>query len=490
MSSAIAPPKSLPIQPGLIHSPSTHASAKVLEELLHKDYVAHHCFFNDRGFHNHLPHHLVAAYDMGAPPALLRLIYEDEARVLRPVDRQGEDITESNWTTRLGERPAYGSYLAFFADQIAKNGVPETVRKYVMAPEANGNGAAMLARFLAGALHPFLQVGFGVELGQDYMVAQGLGMAAVTSHEVTGFVLDKPSGLPEIAKPSTKGVTLLALLREVYESPILKPILPYEPDALAMHRFRKFASDSDRAAELTRIYSKWSIDTTLTGAAADAEFASKAEECLWQATLLLAATSKPGRKPRLDFFLMHVLTSSLCIPSLLTILPDPVHKAQLLQGYARAGALYVLLRGRPRIDIPLIMSYPEFPRPPAHTPVGGKDALGDPQVRGETDPWLAIVQNALHHKDAHVIKAVRTMYYSAQRYGATRPGAAIGARDTEGAETHKGAGIMDGTVFVRAAGVLTDALGWVAYGGKEGDWDRSALGWDAAWEGEDEKANL
>jgi hypothetical protein len=41
--------------------------------------------------------------------------------------------------------------------------------------------------------------------------------------------------------------------------------------------------------------------------------------------------------------------------------------------------------------------------------------------------------------------------------------------------------------------VVADALGWIAYGGKEGDWDRSALGWDAAWDKADEekeKANL
>lgn len=32
---------------------------------------------------------------------------------------------------------------------------------------------------------------------------------------------------------------------------------------------------------------------------------------------------------------------------------------------------------------------------------------------------------------------------------------------------------MDGTMFVRAAGVVSEVLGWVAYGGKEGEWDRS-----------------
>ncbi|KAF7363129.1 hypothetical protein MVEN_00665400 [Mycena venus] len=484
-SSTIAPPPPQHLRPGLIHSASTHSSGKVLEELLHQDYVSHHCFFNDRGFHNHLPHHLVAAYDMGATPALLKLIYDDLAPTLRPIDREGEDITESNWTTRLGERKAYGSYLAFFAEQISKNGVSETMRKYVMAPEANGNESLMLARVLGGALHPFLQIGFGAEFGQDYMVSQGLAMAAVTGAETSAYVLDEPSGLPQIATNTPKGVTLLQLLHEVYDSPILKPILPYEPDALLSSRFKKHTENPDRGAELKRIYAKWSIDTTLTGAAAAQEFADKTEECLWQATLLLAATGRPNRAPRLDFFLMHVLTSALCLPSLLAVVEDPVHKAQLLQGYARTSALFVLLRGRPRIDIPLLMSYTAVPHPPQHAPPGGEDALGNPAggEKGETNPWLALVQNALHHKDAHVLKAVRSLYYCGVRYGSNPPGSAIGAKDGEGNETHVGTGKMDGTIFVRAAGVVCDTLGWIAYGAKEGEWDRSALGWDAAWEG-------
>ncbi|KAJ7511287.1 hypothetical protein B0H11DRAFT_1954617 [Mycena galericulata] len=420
---------------------------------------------------------------MGAPPALLKVIYEDSAPTLRPVDRQGEDITESNWTTRLGEHKAYGSYLAFFSDQLSKNGLPETMRKYIMGPEANGNGAAMFSRFLSGALHPYLQVGVGF----SPISLCGLAMGAVTESAAINFILDAPSNLPEITS-TNKGVTLLALLREVYNSDLLKPVLPYEPDSLAMARFAKIAENPERGAELRRIYAKWSIDTTLTGAASTKEFDSKIQECLWHATLLLAATGRPNRAPRLDFFLMHVLNSALCLPSILSVLPDPVHKAQLLQGYARASALFVLLRGRPRIDIPLLMSYTAVPRPPAHAPPGGPDALGDPRGGGETNPWLAIVQNALHHKDAHVLKAVRTLYYAAQRYGGTAPGEAIGARDAEGGETHVGAGKMDGTIFVRAAGLVSDVLGWIAYGEKEGDWDRSALGWDAAWE--DEKASL
>jgi hypothetical protein len=38
---------------------------------------------------------------------------------------------------------------------------------------------------------------------------------------------------------------------------------------------------------------------------------------------------------------------------------------------------------------------------------------------------------------------------------------------------------------VRAAGAMMNTLGWSGHGQKEGDWDRSALGWDAAWESAD-----
>lgn len=449
-----------------------------MEELLHRDYASHHCFFNDLGYHNHLSHHLVAAYDMGAPPALLRMIYDEEAGIQRPVDLQCDDLTERDWTTRLGEATAYGSYLAFFTKQIEKDGVSMTVGRFTMAPEANGNGGMMLARLLAAGFHGLIQVGLGVEFGQDYMVAQGLAMAATTSHHFLEPIMDMPSGVPQPGSP-TKGVTLLALLREVYDSPVLKP-LPYDADETI--RSTQFFADPARPAALKRIYAKWSVDPSLGAAELDA----RVEECLWHATLLLCATGRPHRAPRLDFFLMHVLTSALCLPSVLSVLPDPVHKAQLLHAYARASALSFVRRGGPRIDVPLLMSYTEHPRPPVPLP-GGRNALGDPSTEGETDPWLAIVQNALHHKDAHVVKAVRTLYYCAQRYGRTPAGGAIGAHDGSGKEIHVGMGLMDGTIFVRAAGMLSGTLGWVAYGEKGREWDRSGLGWDAAWENGDDK---
>lgn len=41
---------------------------------------------------------------------------------------------------------------------------------------------------------------------------------------------------------------------------------------------------------------------------------------------------------------------------------------------------------------------------------------------------------------------------------------------------------VDGTVFVRAAGMIMELTGWVREGEYEAGWDFSALGYDEAWE--------
>ena len=102
--------------------------------------------------------------------------------------------------------------------------------------------------------------------------------------------------------------------------------------------------------------------------------------------------------------------------------------------------------------------------------------------------------------DSHVIKTMRTLVLAAREYGDTEPGHVIGAyKQSEGTtnaganangvplskgreETFEGAARLDGSIFVRAAGMLMDYMGWTTYGQPErDDWDRSALGWDDAW---------
>ncbi|KAF8217456.1 hypothetical protein K438DRAFT_2006594 [Mycena galopus ATCC 62051] len=329
----------------------------------------------------------------------------------------------------------YPDYLAFFSSEIVKYGVPGVLERYVFSPEANGNGTLMLARFVGGAVHPMIETGYGVEFGQDSFVANGLAQAALTTPE--SAVLLEPSGLPEIQSGPSES---LSLLREVYDPPKLAPF-PYQKERINFEQFGIWAaSKPDLGPTIRDIYSKRRFFSA---------------------------------QPRMNFFVMHFLTGALPMRAVLDAVKQPLHKVQLLQIYARSAAFFVLLRGRPRINPTLAMSYPASPAPPK--------VNGATETTGLGSPWLALLNNAAVHTEAHVAKSIRMLFYCAQHYGNTPAGAVVGAVDANGKETHSGVAMLDGTLFIRVAGVLTDSLGWVAYGEDEQGWDFRGVGWDETW---------
>lgn len=266
--------------------------------------------------------------------------------------------------------------------------------------------------------------------------------------------------------------------------------MPYDPNALFTARLRQLV-EPHRVKEIRTLVSSFDIDVK----GGEREFASKTEEFVWASTLLMAATGKQGKKPRLDFFLMHLVTSSLFLNPFLNALENPVSKANLLRSFLSSVILLTLSRGRPRIDPELLMSYTATPRPPKGSLSSSKSALGRVEEDKDYNPWPAILQDAVYHPDAHLLKTIRTLVYGATHYGTTPAGKAAGAflNSSSGSkaesgtgqevESHRGAGKMDGTIFVRAAGIVMDYMGWVANGQEaRPDWDRSALGWDEAWE--------
>lgn len=307
-------------------------------------------------------------------------------------------------------------------------------------------------------------------------MATGLAQAAIhnpTAPQVYYFTFSE-------GKSDGPGPTVLEVLKEVYDSEILHPVMPYDPDAFINARLKAVA-ELERAEEIRRLVSTFHVDPK----AGPEEYASKAEEMIWVSTLLFAGTGKRDRKPRLDFFLMHLVTSSLFVNPMLRILDNPVSKANLLRSFLSVVILLTLARGRPRIDPDLLMSYTATPRPPGTSLNPSKSALGSPLDDADYNPWPAILEDVIYHPDPHVLKTLRSLLSAAREYGATPAGGAIGSfiPGTAVEETHRGTGSMDGTVFVRAAGLLMDYMGWVANGQEaRPDWDRSALGWDAAWD--------
>jgi hypothetical protein len=210
-----------------------------------------------------------------------------------------------------------------------------------------------------------------------------------------------------------------------------------------------------------------------------ASLTHKVPEFIWASSLLMFATGKRDREPRLDFFLMHLVTSSLFLKSYVSALQHKEeHVRNLLYAYTVAFIVTVLSRGRPRIDASLVMDETEIPRPPHAKERDTKDE--------DYNPWAALITSSLHAPDSHVTKTMRTLVYGAREYGQTEPGKVPGAitKGEDGVETETLPGLaeVDGTLFVRAAGMMMNYMGWVDRGQPaRGDWDRSALGWDEAW---------
>ncbi|GAA5992840.1 hypothetical protein JCM10908_001366 [Rhodotorula pacifica] len=239
------------------------------------------------------------------------------------------------------------------------------------------------------------------------------------------------------------------------------------------------------------------------------EIVEKCEELVWMATVIYAAAARPGYKDvKLDFFTMHGLTSVLFLPSMLEVL-SPHLRPYLLMSHFRLLVAYWVSRGRPELYISEgLMLASAFPSPPESAPAkhgrgsesavrralekarAGEDAgryeKTQPSLptHGETsaadddecvNPWMKVLQSAADHDDEHVTKVVRSLYWAATQFGASPKG--MFTSSLPGTED------MDGTIFIRAAGLTLTSLGWAHEGdaGRPGSWDRSVLGFDSTW---------
>ncbi|KAI0247418.1 hypothetical protein BJV78DRAFT_1133291, partial [Lactifluus subvellereus] len=58
----------------------------------HENY---HTCFNDKGFHNHATHHILAIYGLGASPEINEDAYHTAHNYLKPAFKSPEPITDS-----------------------------------------------------------------------------------------------------------------------------------------------------------------------------------------------------------------------------------------------------------------------------------------------------------------------------------------------------------------------------------------------------------
>lgn len=162
---------------------------------------------------------------------------------------------------------------------------------------------------------------------------------------------------------------------------------------------------------------------------------------------------------------MHLVTSSIFLPSLCANL-EPKSIQLLLRTYLSSLLAFWIGKGRPNLRI--TKEFIASTNPPLQEPNVDSNPATDTLTPNivTPNPWLAIRQSVLQHPDEHLGKTQRSLMHWASLFG-TRPSGewVNNAKNLEGIE------LLDGSIFIRIAGLTVDALGWMREGQEKRGWD-------------------
>ncbi|KAF7730147.1 hypothetical protein EC973_002755 [Apophysomyces ossiformis] len=423
----------------------TSKSHNVCEDLLVKNHKAFHIFFNDHKFHNHFTHHLLAAYSLGATTECLHKIFDEHSSYQRkfpellPVrfDRQ-------NYHEYLGKSEAYANFLELFQKEIDKHGPIDTVRRWVYSGD-------MLARTIGGAFHPLIHIGYGLEFDVPGLIAEGLAMAACTTLDLHPLIdnlpplEDKlqpisasgatPSALDQVTSnvttkldinASPKSNPLVDIVQEIQQDKDFDGVVKFEDEV----KIRTVLQNRKATEKLKQYVARWPVTPNKD------DLQLKLRELYEACVLTFGASAIRKEGIKLDFFLMHALTSVLFVHNFLPVLSAKEGKL-LLQSHLSASLAFYVSRGRPTLQVDLLLNY--------QSPNAISDSI---------NPWNEVFALALKAKEVHVIKTVRSCAVGQILYG------------------HKGLSSPLENAWLKAAQLALD---------KDGDWNFDGIGFDEAW---------
>ncbi|MCJ1417686.1 hypothetical protein MMC32_004030 [Xylographa parallela] len=413
----------------------TEASAKKASELLQENHDNHHIFFNKSGFHNHIAHHLLTIYALGASPEIIQDQYDRNASYQRaplPVDdKVVEDLHDSSkFSKYLQNERYYHDYLVFFQEEIDAKGYEEVINEYVLKSDERAHD--MLVRMYSGFLHPIIHLGFGVEFKQPAIVAEALAQAAAHDKWLTPFFLESEKKAKASSQPSK---SLVELLDSIRADKKLSSAAHWDDDNKIRDGILVRAKD-----EMIKYASQWT--------AKPEELEEKTAEMCNAAVYFTGGAQHPPKRVKFDFYYMHCVNCSIFF------------SAFLKQPWISSANKVRLLEWKSRLDLTMYAS--------RHCPPPLLDDITNYQPReaGKSgSAWEGIIHRVFNHPDdGHVSKLVRAIAHGAQV-----------CKPFEGSEKFR----INGKMWLQLGNMAIDSVA-----GSENDsssWVRSA-GFDQAWE--------
>ncbi|KAM3068892.1 hypothetical protein ACMFMG_004065 [Clarireedia jacksonii] len=317
--------------------PQNKETAAKISELLQENHDKHHIFFNESGFHNHIAHHLLTLYALGAPADIIEKQYKKNASYQRAVveaeDRAIVDMSSpENFEKYLGEGKYYHDYLLFFQQEMEKKGWQDVLKEYLFAGDARADN--FLGRLYAGFLHPIIHLGFGVEFNQPAIIAEALAQTAVHDSWIVKYLLDAEKAAKQSSSSSSK--TLPELLDEIRADEKLSTAAHWDDGNKIRDGLLTRAPE-----EMLKYASQWTVP--------EAELEAKTVQMINAVVYFTACAQNPPKQVKFDFYFLHSVNSSIFFPTF-NNLPflTPAHKARLLEWKGRLDlALYASRRSPP-----------------------------------------------------------------------------------------------------------------------------------------------
>ena len=365
-------------------NPSPAGSAEVVNDLLKKNHEKWHMYFRDVAGHNHIPHAVLTTLAMSGGPQELRRAYDDGEDIQRPMPPVNpQAVKEMNNPAKFRERmqilDEYPNFLAFFKNEIASNNGDwqSVVNAHCFARTELAD--FMLAQLFEGLYHPIIHMGFGIEFELAPLVAEGLAQAASHDPMYIDVFFQKAEQLAQSG--TVAAAPLAALYREARATDAIRTAarLPDGP-------WKVRDGVLGRAMEpIVQLAAKFQVPATQY----DIERATA--EMISCAAWACAAAHRPGKQRKIDFFMMHAVTSSVFV-SVLNMqgwlsLAD---KARVVEWKARLDLVWYAASAAPELVEEHMTGY--------------EPTLSKGMGWGEL--YRALNQ---HHDDGHVAKFVRAI---------------------------------------------------------------------------------
>ncbi|KIY72268.1 hypothetical protein CYLTODRAFT_344384 [Cylindrobasidium torrendii FP15055 ss-10] len=466
--------------------PSSHCPARLpgadpestaaLLHTLKENHTQFNVFFQGpRRLHNHISHHVLAIWALGAKGSLIEKAFEHEAPYQRKELDPPEPITDTNFADHLDDDEFYAAYTAYFAEKIAALGTSKVLEDLVFAPTMNISDGSnkpipgMVSRLVEGLAHPMIHIGYGLEFGLPGIVAEGLAMACtqvgrngvfaspqwfepssaldtLASRIESELVLDEPTHSD--GKPARKNVHVFDILDDILKDNAYTD----RPENLDAMKTLK-----DRGPKLREYVDRWTFDLDDPHG-----MQKKIEELQWTNSVIYACAGMTSPKEGFfaDFFLMHLVTSSLFLPSYMPYLSPPSQKLFLRSYLAMTLVWFVGSRTR-SFDLDIAKFVSADIASYATTPTVSVKPFEGALINSAAvaNPWHGILQEATLHPDEHLCKIQRAFAHYASAFGAMEKGALSGTK-------LKGAELLDSSFFVRAAGLTAQRVR------EKQNWDR------------------